>query len=131
MIDRTQVAGMEPAVFGKGILRCLFILIISFHHILSANLDLPYLIIWIVGIDADFHYSFQYLSTRTRNVFIVMIVADQRAALCHSVTDRKREFDLIKEIRHLLVHGGTTDNHFTETASHCIHEMFAYLRIDT
>ncbi len=121
---------MKPAVFGKSILCRFFIFIVAFHYILTPDLDFPYLIIGVIRIDTYFHDSFQDLSAGTGHIFIIVVVANQRPAFSHSVTDSKREFDFIQEIAHFLVHGSSTDNHFTEASSHSIHQMFTNLGIN-
>ena len=60
-----------------------------------------------------------------------MVIADQRSTFRHTITDREREFDLIKKIRHLLIHGRSSHNHFTKTSAEGINQFLPYLCIDT
>ena len=50
-------------------------------------------------------------------------IANQRPALGHAITNRKRELDLVKEIRHLVVHRRPADNHLAETAAERIDQL--------
>ena len=60
-----------------------------------------------------------------------MVIADQWSTFRHTVTDRERKFDLIKEVRYLFIHGSPSHDHFTKTSSESIDQLLSDLCIDT
>ena len=117
MIDGSEIAGTHPAIFSECVFGRFFVFEIAFHHVFSLDLDFSYLIIGIFRIDAYLHDAFEYLSGRTGNELIVVIIADQRAAFGHAVADGKGELDFIEKFCDLFVHGCSSDDDFTEASA--------------
>ena len=57
-------------------------------------------------------------------------MADQRAALRHAIAHGEGELYLVKELLHLAVKRGTTDNHFLKRTAESLDQTVADLGID-
>ena len=94
LVDHAHVAGAEPSVLSERLLRCLFILEIAEEDIVSLDLDFAGDVLRILGID-PYHTTGNRLAAGAKLALVPLSVSDQRGAFGHTVTNGKREIDLL------------------------------------
>ena len=99
---------MQPSVFIKNFCGCFFIFIITGHHIFTTYKNFSDSCLWIRPINFCFH-NIQNLSGGFRQKIVEMSIADKRCTFCHTVSNGKREFNLVEKLFHFCIQRSTTN----------------------